>query len=208
MAAVKLTKNGLREQQNQLAACEKYLPTLQLKKALLQTIVNEVRLEVELLEKASAEAQEALRRQASLCSGGEWADLARLVSVVQVRQQTENVSGIEVPVFAGIDFADVPYSLFDTPIWTEGLLDYVKQGEICRARLVLAKQKQEVLERELRDVSIKVNLFEKILIPRAVAQIRTIRVYLGDQQLAAIAQAKVAKDKIGKRKTCEAVYAH
>ena len=45
-------------------------------------------------------------------------------------------------------------------------------------------------------MSIRVNLFEKILIPRALRNIKKIKVFLGDQQLAAVSQAKVAKAKI------------
>ena len=46
MAEIKLTKNELRSQQNKLNQLEKYLPTLQLKKAMLQIEVNEARLEI------------------------------------------------------------------------------------------------------------------------------------------------------------------
>jgi V/A-type H+-transporting ATPase subunit D len=48
-------------------------------------------------------------------------------------------------------------------------------------------------------VSIRVNLFEKVLIPRAQENIKKIRIFLGDQQLSAVAQAKVAKLKIKAR---------
>ena len=43
MAEVKLTKNELRGQQVRLTQLRKYLPTLQLKKAMLQSEVNEVK---------------------------------------------------------------------------------------------------------------------------------------------------------------------
>lgn len=42
-------------------------------------------------------------------------------------------------------------------------------------------------------------MFEKILIPRALKNIKKIKVFLGDQQLAAVSQAKVAKKKIEER---------
>ncbi len=61
-------------------------------------------------------------------------------------------------------------------------------------------EKKRALQKELRDVSIRVNLFEKILIPRSQDNISKIRIFLGDQQLAAVAQAKVAKQKIERRK--------
>ena len=52
MAGVKLTKNELRDQQFKLKQLQKYLPTLQLKKAMLQVEVNTARYEIESLKKA------------------------------------------------------------------------------------------------------------------------------------------------------------
>ena len=69
----------------------------------------------------------------------------------------------------------------------------------ARERVQVAKQKKQVLERELKEVSIRVNLFEKILIPRARGNIRKIKIFLNDQQLAAVSQAKIAKKKIYQR---------
>ena len=46
MIALKLTKNELRNQQTRLSQLSRYLPTLQLKKALLQYEVNNVLLEI------------------------------------------------------------------------------------------------------------------------------------------------------------------
>ena len=63
-------------------------------------------------------------------------------------------------------------------------------------RIKVAYEQRNALEKELREVSIRVNLFEKILIPRAVDNIRRIKVFLGDQELAAVCRAKVAKNKI------------
>ena len=63
-------------------------------------------------------------------------------------------------------------------------------------------EKKAALDKELREVSIRVNLFEKVLIPRSEANIKKIKVFLGDMELAAVSQAKVAKTKIeaGKEK--------
>lgn len=52
MAEIKLTKNELRAQQQRLAQLQKYLPTLQLKKAMLQIEVNEARQEIHKLEES------------------------------------------------------------------------------------------------------------------------------------------------------------
>jgi V/A-type H+-transporting ATPase subunit D len=45
-----------------------------------------------------------------------------------------------------------------------------------------------------------VNLFEKVMIPQAMENIKRIAVFLQDQQLAAVARAKVAKSKIEAKK--------
>jgi len=65
-----------------------------------------------------------------------------------------------------------------------------------KVQVLIAEEKKQALEKELREVSIRVNLFEKILIPRAIDNIKKIKVFLGDQQLGAVSQAKVAKGKI------------
>jgi V/A-type H+-transporting ATPase subunit D len=41
-----------------------------------------------------------------------------------------------------------------------------------------------------------VNLFEKVKIPEAKENIRVIKIYLGDQQIAAVVRGKIAKNKI------------
>jgi V/A-type H+-transporting ATPase subunit D len=52
MAEIKLTKNELRTQQGRHQQLKKYLPTLQLKKAMLQIEVNDARLEIAVCEEA------------------------------------------------------------------------------------------------------------------------------------------------------------
>ena len=67
-------------------------------------------------------------------------------------------------------------------------------------KLAFSDERLLVLERELREVYTRVNLFEKVLIPRCLKNIKAIKIFLGDLELAAIAQAKIAKTKIMNRK--------
>ena len=60
MGAVKLTKNDLKRQKDQLRQFERYLPTLQLKKQQLQMVIMKSAAE---LEKATAEARKMLQQQ-------------------------------------------------------------------------------------------------------------------------------------------------
>lgn len=196
MAEVKLTKNELRNQQVHLAQLEKYLPTLQLKKAMLQAEMNEVRHEIQKLESEF----EAKRREvdvfSSLLATKTTIDPLRAVKIKQVRKRYENIAGVEVPYFEGVDFDEFTYNLFETPPWVDAAVVELRNLTVLRERVRVANEQREALEKEWREVSIRVNLFEKILIPRAIENIRKIKVFLGDQQLAAVSRAKVAKNKI------------
>ncbi len=79
----------------------------------------------------------------------------------------ENIAGVDIPIFERIVFEPAVYSLFDTPVWFESAILGIKELITVREKIKIAEEKKRALEKELREVSIRVNLFEKILIPRA-----------------------------------------
>lgn len=196
MAEIKLTKNELRHQQTNLAQLEKYLPTLQLKKAMLQAVVQEVRQEIDRLEREMSAKRDEVNLFSGLLTTKTSVDPLKAVNVQTVHRREENIAGVEVPYFEGIDFEELTYNLFETPPWVDAAIIHLRELRVMGERIRLAYEQREALEKEWREVSIRVNLFEKILIPRAIENIRTIKVFLGDQQLAAVSRAKVAKTKI------------
>ena len=56
----------------------------------------------------------------------------------------------------------------------------------------------DLLGKELRTTSQRVNLFEKVKIPEAKENIRRISIYLGDQDTSAVVRGKIAKRKLVK----------
>ncbi len=196
MSEVKLTKTELRAQQVKLDRLQKYLPTLQLKKAMLQMEVNLAQTEIELLLGEFGVSQEKVGKYAALLTERSASDLFSAVKIQRVETTIENIAGVEIPNFERVDFEPPAYSLFDTPIWFESAILGLKELITIREKIRIAHEKKRALEKELREVSIRVNLFEKILIPRAQENIKKIKIFLGDQQLAAVSQAKVAKKKI------------
>ncbi len=196
MAEVKLTKTELRVQQIKLDRLRKYLPTLQLKKAMLQMEVNQAQIEIEILIGQFAAAQEKVSKYSALLTERSATDLFSAVQVRQVEKIYENIAGVDIPNFKRVHFEPASYSLFDTPVWFESAILGLQGLITVRERIRIAEEKKHALEKELREVSIRVNLFEKILIPRALENIKKIKIFLGDQQLAAVSQAKVAKKKI------------
>lgn len=196
MATLKLTKNELRSQQNRLTLFERYLPTLQLKKAMLQFEVQQVAAEISALRQEFDAKRQVAEGFAALLMDKSAIDVLSLAEVVHVKKHYENIAGIEIPVFDEVLFAPADYELIDTPLWVDGAVERLRDLVTAREKVAVAEEKKRALEKELREVSIRVNLFEKILIPRSEANIKKIKVFLGDQQLAAVAQAKVAKQKI------------
>lgn len=200
MAEIKLTKNELRMQQRKLSQLEKYLPTLQLKKAMLQVEVNEVRAQIDGLRLEYIKMRAFADEFSPLLSDTEAIDLRDAAHILKVRKGYENIAGVEAPYYEGVDFAEFTYFLFEAPPWVDGAIKGLRKVAEAKAEVDVAEEKKAALEAELREVSIRVNLFEKVLIPRALKNIKKIRVFLGDQELAAVSQAKVAKGKIEARK--------
>ena len=198
--SLKLTKNELRGQQIRLSQFQKYLPTLQLKKSMLQFEVASVQSEIAALFDEMALVKKRVESFASLLLDKVRVDLVACADVLHVKKRYENIAGVEIPLFDGIMFRDAEYALFDTPAYTDQAVEILRELVALREKISIAQEKKRALEKELRSVSIRVNLFEKVLIPRSKVNIKKIRIFLGDQQLSAIAQAKVAKKKIEMKK--------
>lgn len=196
MTTVKLTKNELRIQQNKLTQLKRYLPTLQLKKAMLQFEVINAQMEIDTLKEGFDRFRQRVEGFSPFLLEKVDCDLILFADVQHVRKRYENIAGVEIPIFEAVEFRKSPYFLFDTPVWTESATAILQNLVTEREKIHVAQEKKRALEKELREVSIRVNLFEKILIPRSVENIKKIRIFLGDQQLASVAQAKVAKCKI------------
>lgn len=200
MSDIKLTKHSMRAEQTKLAQLQRYLPTLQLKKALLQTEVNEVRAEIQQLEGQFDDVRLQATSIGGLLSQQIGLDFQQIAHVDTINKRIENIAGVDIPIFEGVTFTCFDYPLFSTPAWVDGAMVLLRQFVEARVKVLVAEEKREALEKELREVSIRVNLFEKNLIPKAQHNIKKIQVFLGDQILAAVSQAKVAKTKIEERK--------
>ena len=200
MANVKLTKNELKTQKDHLKQYQRYLPTLQLKKQQLQTVIMKVKAEHEKVEAQRRDVVSGLDDWVAVFGENEkFPDAQKLQQLVQpdrVEYTKENIAGVEVPNFRELTFKDVEYNVDDYPLWVDyavvKLRDIAKLDALCKT---LATQ-EELLEKELRSTSQRVNLFEKVKIPEAKENIRVIEVYLGDQQTAAVVRGKIAKKKL------------
>lgn len=196
---LKLTKNELRLQQTRLSQLQRYLPTLQLKKAMLQFEVNAAQNEILRMKEEFHVLRGQVEEFSPLLLEKVSCDILQYADILHVKKRYENIAGVEIPTFDKVVFREPEYFLFDSPAWTERATELVRDLVTMREKLSIAEEKKRALEKELREVSIRVNLFEKILIPRSEENIKKIKIFLGDLQLTAVAQAKVAKRKIALR---------
>lgn len=199
MASVKLTKNELKKQKDNLKQFQRYLPTLQLKKQQLQTVIMQVTEEIEKKEAEYSAKINGLDEWVAVFSENITFETQRkienLVKPHKVICADTNIAGIIVPVFEELTFRDISYDVADYPLWVDEAV--IRMREISRLNVLLQtlRKKSELLNRELRLTSQRVNLFEKVKIPEAKENIRIIEIYLGDQQTSAVVRGKIAKQK-------------
>jgi V/A-type H+-transporting ATPase subunit D len=193
MAKLKKTKNELKAQREALQRYERFLPTLELKKRQLQREVRRSEAQLRGAEARSDELLAGLRPWAGLLTT--LPDLGDYVRVEGLDIETANVAGVTVPVLAGVRFAAPAIDYFATPAWLDDAVAVLGELVRLRAETRVLKRQRELLAEELRLTSQRVNLFEKVMIPRALDNIRIIRIALGDAQTAAVARAKLAKGK-------------
>ncbi len=200
MAKIRLTKNELKKQKDELRRFQRYLPTLQLKKQQLQMVIQRVEREMQQLIDQQQEKREALHKWIAVFgenrSFPESRRVQDLVAVTHVYRKQGNIAGVPIPVFDGIEFESASYDLLAYPIWVDHAVEVLKELAELEAKIDTLKEQIDLLKKELRTTSQRVNLFEKIKIPEAQSNIRKIRIYLGDQQTAEVVRGKISKNKI------------
>ena len=194
--AVKLTKNELKVQKDRLKQFQRYLPTLQLKKQQLQSVVMQ-------LERVEAERLKIVDGLdgwiAVFAENGSFPEGMRLDSLIRPKDvvcRDHNIAGVIVPVFEELTFEEISYDVADYPLWVDTAVVTLREIARLDALVKTLRTQVELLERELRSTAQRVNLFEKVKIPEARENIRVIGIYLGDQQTSAVVRGKIAKKKL------------
>jgi len=193
MAKIKLTKNELKAQRDALKRFSRYLPTLQLKKQQLQMEMR--RLDQEILEKRDEEQEARAKLSSWIQLYSEPVDLAPYAEVDSLITSQGNIAGVNIPVLEQLVFKKVIPDLFETSAWTDEGIRVLMQLTRLRVERQILEEQHRLLAEELRTTTQRVNLFEKVKIPEAKENIRVIRIFMGDQQTAAVARSKIAKGK-------------
>jgi V/A-type H+/Na+-transporting ATPase subunit D len=205
MAKIKLTKNELKAQKDALKRYTRYLPTLELKKQQLLAEIRRIHDEIQKNRKKLDDLKARLK--AWIAVFGEKMDLSGLLSVSKVQTERGNIAGIDIPLFLKVEFEEQSYDLMKYPLWIDAGLEAAKENISLQKQLDILEEQEALVRDELRTTVQRINLFEKVMIPRTRENIRKIQIFMGDQDTAAVVRGKISKAKIEKKKTEQAAEA-
>lgn len=198
MAKIKHTKNELKAQREALSRYRRFLPTLELKKSQLVGEIRRLGQEIEALEAEIRRASDDISKWVDVFA--EDFDLKPLLKIAEIRVDDGNIAGIDIKIFRQIEFENILYDFFSTPLWVDRALSVLKEQIARRIRIDILKKQIETLQEELSITIQRINLFDKVKIPEARENIRVIQIFIGDAMTAEVVRGKIAKNKIQSKK--------
>lgn len=195
MAKIKLTKNELKVQKDSLKMFKRYLPTLMLKKQQLQTEIRTIDAKAKEVRQARISLEKEFDAWIAVF-GERDAFSADMVTVKNIKKGVGNIAGVAIPIYEGAEFSRGDYDLYETPLWVDMAADRMEKALSLDLEAEVLDEQVRLLLKELITTTQRVNLFEKVKIPEAKANIKKISVYLGDEQTAAVVRSKISKKKL------------
>ncbi len=192
MARFKLSKSGLQEQRNQLKLYEKLLPSLDMKRRQLQLELKKAEDSLKAMRAATSALEAGIGGDLPMIASAGF-DLGGLVRMTGIRVGTASIAGVKVPRLEGIDCEVASYSMLARPAWVDRLVDRLKEAAEQRVRLRIEDERVHILMQAVRRITQRVNLFGRILIPRAKQNIKRIQIHLGDLDREGVIRSKLSK---------------
>ena len=193
MAKIKHTKNELKAQQEALRRYKRFLPMLQLKKQQLQAEIQHIDNQIQEEQTAFDRLEGDLKSWVALFAAEE-ADHVQVV-LQEIKTAAGNIAGVNIPLLEDVLIEQSAADLFLTPAWVDEAQEQIANMIRKKAAIKVLEDQRERVNEELRTTSQRVNLFEKVKIPECKENIRVIKIYLGDEQTAAVARGKIAKKR-------------
>ena len=194
MARLALNKSSLTRQMSQLKSYKEYLPSLDLKRRQLIAEQTKARARVAEVEAKINAYTPLIEQNLSMLSNSE-VELTDLVTITDVQCGQENVVGTWLPTLNHVQTQELAYALLGKPHWVDRLVEHLKAALQSHIEKQVVAQRLELLDKAVRTITQRVNLFDKVLIPRTQANIKKIQVFLSDSERAAVVRSKIAKAK-------------
>lgn len=192
MSKLALNKSSLHRQMARLKVFEHFLPSLDLKRRQVVMERARARQAAETSRRDLDALLDAIGRDLPMLANN-GVDLTGLARVETVEVEEESLVGIRLPTLRRVEVLTRPYALLAKPHWVDAVA--VRMERFLTLRLLAEVQEERLrrLDEAVRRLTQRVNLFEKVLIPRTREDIRRIRIHLADAERARVVQAKIAK---------------
>ncbi|GAB1484429.1 hypothetical protein MASR2M78_32470 [Treponema sp.] len=146
MTKIKLTKNELKKQKDELKMYQRYLPTLVLKKQQLQTEIRTVETRISGLKAEKENLDESFKSWIGVF-GEKGIFTNDLLSVIELRTETGNIAGVEIPIFKGADFKLAPYDLVRKPLWLDSAIERLRAVLLLDLEIRTLEEQRRRLEK-------------------------------------------------------------
>ncbi len=196
MARLSLNKSTLSEFVKQLKTYRNFLPSLDLKRRQLLSEQEKARRELLELDRREQTLRPMVDKQIPML-GYTHVNVRGIVRVTNAEVVEENVMGIRLPKLGRLDVKVSEYPFLAKPHWVDRVVRLLQEAIEIRMHRQVMERRLELLASSAKVISQRVNLFEKVLIPKTEANIQRIRVYLSDSERASIVRAKIAKREKG-----------
>ena len=194
MARLALSKTQLAKEKSALTMYRRYLPALDLKRKQLTAEMKKTEARIAGTKAGIDRRVEGIGAAIPMLANTQ-IDLKGLVTLKSVRMGERNVVGQRVPVVEDIEVEVAPYGYLARPHWVDLVATRLKEVLRLRVEIRVARREMELLAAAATKVTQRVNLFEKVLIPNAQANIRRIDIALGDMERSAVVNSKIGKRK-------------
>lgn len=194
MARLSLNKAQLAREMTDLAMYRRFLPSLDLKRQQLMAERKKAEARVAEIEAGIAARVATIGGEIPMLADKD-IDLAGLARLTSVTVGERNIAGQRLPVLEAIKVETVPYGYLMRPHWVDLVAERLKEILRLQIEARITERQLRLLDKAIAKVTQRVNLFDKVLIPRARANIRRIQIALGDLERAAVVTSKIAKRK-------------
>jgi len=194
MAKLQLSKSALSKEAASLKTYKQFLPSLDLKRQELMSQRAKAKLARVKTKNDIDKLSRTIAEEIPMLSNDK-VDLANLVKVKAVDLGQENIMGAHLPLLQTVNVEVRHYSLLAKPHWVDGVAEKLKGLLTLQIRLQVEEQRLKLLEAAVKTITQRVNLFDKVLIPKTRQNIKKIKIHLSDSERAAVINAKLAKSK-------------
>ena len=194
MARLSLSKSALHREARQLKTYQRFLPSLDLKRK--QLIAERAKAQQALHDSHARldSLQQSVAAEIPMLADHQ-VGLEGLARVEGAELGEENLLGTRLPVLRQVQVVRREYSLLARPHWVDRVQALLVEALELRLLMQVQHERLARLERAVQKITQRVNLFDKVLIPKTRENIRKIGIFLADGERAAVVRAKIAKSR-------------